>query len=213
VGFESLDADNLRQMNKAWMLRRSSAAAAVRSLHDRGIMVYASFIFGYDHDTPDTIRRTVDFAVDSKVFLANINPLTPMPGSGLYRRLQNDGRLLYDRWWLDPRYAYGDIVYSPARMTPEALRDCCRAARRVFYAPSSIVRRMANLRANARTLPHLGLFLAANLVSRREIASKLGRPLGAAGPVRQPGDTTCAASMRTAPAVSITACVKEEKSS
>jgi radical SAM superfamily enzyme YgiQ (UPF0313 family) len=180
VGFESLDAGNLRQMNKAWMLRRHSAATAVKSLHDRGIMVYASFIFGYDCDTADTIRRTVDFAVDSKVFLANINPLTPMPGSRLYQRLQDDGRLLYDRWWLDPGYAYGDVTYRPALMTPEALRDSCRDARKAFYGLGSIVRRMTNVRANAHTPSHFGIFLAANFISRREIASKLGRPLGAA---------------------------------
>jgi radical SAM superfamily enzyme YgiQ (UPF0313 family) len=179
VGFESLDAGNLRQMNKAWMLRRQSAAAAVKSLHDRGIMVYGSFIFGYDHDTPETIARTVDFAIDARLFLANISPLTPMPGSRLYERLQTEGRLLYDRWWLDPRYSYGDITYRPARMSPEALRDCCRNARAAFYQYGSIARRLTNVGANAHTPSHLGLFLTANVISRRELRSKLGRPLGA----------------------------------
>ena len=179
VGFESLDADNLRQMNKAWTLRHQSVGAAVRSLHDRGIMVYGSFIFGYDHDTPATIARTVDFAVDARLFLANISPLTPMPGSRLYQRLQGEGRLLYDRWWLDPRYSYGDVTYRPRHMTPEELRQRCRDARKSFYSYGSIARRVSNVRVNARTPSHLGLFLAANLISRREIASKLGRHLGA----------------------------------
>jgi radical SAM superfamily enzyme YgiQ (UPF0313 family) len=181
VGFESLDSDNLRQMNKAWMLRRQSTQAAVGRLHDRGIMVYGSFIFGYDHDTPDTIRRTVDFALDAKLFLANISVLTPMPGSRLYQRLQGEGRLLFDSWWLDPRYSYGDVTYRPARMTAEALYDGCRQARAAFYEFGALARRLTNVRANARSASHLGLFLAANLVSRRELASKIGRPLGAAG--------------------------------
>jgi radical SAM superfamily enzyme YgiQ (UPF0313 family) len=180
VGFESLDAGNLRQMNKAWMLRRQNAAVAVQRLHDHGIMVYGSFIFGYDHDTPETIARTVEFAVGAKLFLANINPLTPMPGSRLYDRLHSEGRLLYERWWLDPRYAYGDVVYRPARMTPEELRERCRDARIAFYRYSSIARRATGVRANAHSPSHLGVFLAANLTSRREIAAKLGRPLGAA---------------------------------
>ena len=179
VGFESLDADNLRQMNKAWTLRHQNALTAIRSLHDRGIMVYGSFIFGYDHDTPDTIKRTVEFAVNARVFLANISPLTPTPGSQLYQRLQREGRLLYDRWWLDSGYSYGDITYRPSHFTPEELRDCCRDAREAFYGYGSIARRLSNVRVNARTPSHLGLFLSANVISRREITAKLGRRLGA----------------------------------
>lgn len=192
VGFESLDAGNLRQMNKSWMLRRQNAADAVRRLHERGIMVYGSFILGCDHETPGSIRRTVDFAIDAKLFLANVNPLTPMPGSRLYERLRDERRLLFERWWLDPGYSYGDVVYRPAQMTPEALRDCCREARAAFYAVGSIWRRLTNVQANARTPSHLGLFLLANLVARRELASKLGRPLGASQhePARAAGRRT-----------------------
>ena len=179
VGFESLDADNLRQMNKAWTLRHQNARTAIRSFHDRGIMVYGSFIFGYDRDTPDTIKRTVEFAVDARVFLANISPLTPTPGSRLYQRLQREGRLLYDRWWLDSGYSYGDITYRPSHFTLEELRDCCRDARAAFYGYGSIARRLSNLRVNARTPSHLGLFVSANVISRREITAKLGRRLGA----------------------------------
>jgi radical SAM superfamily enzyme YgiQ (UPF0313 family) len=179
VGFESLDAGNLRQMNKAWTLRHQSVSSAIRRFHDRGIMVYGSFIFGYDEDTPDTIARTVDVAVDARLFLANISPLTPMPGSRLYQRLESEGRLLFDRWWLDPRYSYGDVVYRPRHMDADQLRDRCRDARKAFYAYGSIARRLSDVSVNARTPSHLGLFLAANLISRREIASKLGRHLGA----------------------------------
>jgi radical SAM superfamily enzyme YgiQ (UPF0313 family) len=180
VGFESIDVDNLRQMNKAWMLRHQDIRAAVQRFHDRGIMVYGSFIFGYDHDTPDTIARTIDIAIDARLFLANISPLTPMPGSRLYHRLEGEGRLVYDRWWLDARYSYGDVTYLPKHFTPDELRECCRSARQAFYGYGSIARRFSNLTVNARTLSHAALFLSANVISRRELARKLGRQLGAA---------------------------------
>ncbi len=182
VGFESLDVENLRQMNKAWMLRHHDARAAIRSFHNRGIMVYGSFIFGYDHDTPDTIAKTIEFAVDARIFLANISPLTPMPGSRLYQRLESEGRLVYDRWWLDSRYSYGDVTYLPRHFTPDELRQCCRAARQAFYGYRSIARRLSNVRVNARSLSHAALFLSANAISRRELARKLGRQLGASTP-------------------------------
>jgi radical SAM superfamily enzyme YgiQ (UPF0313 family) len=179
VGFESLDPDNLRQMNKGWTLRHQSVSAAIARFHRHGIMVYGSFIFGYDQDTPASIGRTVDFALASRLFLANISPLTPMPGSRLYDRLQAEGRLLYERWWVDDRYRYGDATYRPARMAPEELTARCVEAREAFYGYGAIAQRLLNFRANARTPRRLGLFLAANFVSRRELSSKLGRPLGA----------------------------------
>lgn len=169
-------------MRKSWNLRRAFSES-VRRFHDHGIMIYDSFIFGYDHDTPDTIARTVEFALESKLFLVNVSPLTPTPGSRLYDRLASEGRLLYDRWWLDPRYRYGDATYLPRHMTPATLSECCVRARQAFYGYRSIAWRATNRRANARTPSHLGLFLAANLMFRREMAVKLGRPLGALDPL------------------------------
>jgi radical SAM superfamily enzyme YgiQ (UPF0313 family) len=178
VGFESLESGSLRQMSKAWNLRRPFADA-VRRFHDHGIMIYGSFIFGYDADTRETIARTVDFALDSKLFLVNFSPLTPTPGSRLYERLRAEGRLVYDRWWLDSRYRYGDATYRPRHMSPAELTASCAEARRTFYSRASIARRLTNVSAHLRSPWHLGLFLAANLTTRRELAAKLGHPLGA----------------------------------
>jgi radical SAM superfamily enzyme YgiQ (UPF0313 family) len=191
IGFESLDVENMRQMNKAWNLRHGSYQAAIRKFHDRGIMIYGSFIFGYDHDTLDSITRTVEFALESKLFLANFSPLTPTPGTRLFDRLRAEGRLLYDRWWLDSHYRYGDSTYLPKLMTPDQLAQGCIRARETFYGCGSIARRVADLKANARSLQHLGLFLAANIVSRRELAAKLGRSLGGSEPLI-PAEEWCA---------------------
>ena len=46
VGFESLDPSN-REMNKKWNLRRRLRVGDP-AIRDRGIMIYGSFIFGYD---------------------------------------------------------------------------------------------------------------------------------------------------------------------
>ena len=88
IGFESLSADNLRQMGKSWNQISGAYRDVVRSLHLRGIGLYGSFVFGYDADTPEVIERTVDFALDARLELANFNALTPTPGSPLYARLQ-----------------------------------------------------------------------------------------------------------------------------
>jgi radical SAM superfamily enzyme YgiQ (UPF0313 family) len=184
IGFESLDRRNLEQMGKGVNIAGGDYAAAVERFRQRGIMVYGTFLFGYDHDTPAAIEAALEFAIRNRLCLANFNPLTPFPGTPLFERLQGEGRLLHDRWWLDPDYRYGQALFRPRGMTAEALEAGCFRARREFHRVASILRRGADRRANGRNPAALALFLAANLVSRREILRKQGSPL--AGALLQP---------------------------
>jgi radical SAM superfamily enzyme YgiQ (UPF0313 family) len=179
IGFESLDEDNLIQMRKRWNLKGGDYATAIQKFYDRGIMIYGSFVFGYDHDTVDTFEATTEFAIRSKFALVNFSPLTPTPGSKLYVRLKAEGRLIYDRWWLDPNYRYGQATFHPKRMTAEELTEGCIRARSQFYKYSSIAKRAFDPKANCRSIYNLEAFLAANLISRKELSRKLGHRLGA----------------------------------
>jgi radical SAM superfamily enzyme YgiQ (UPF0313 family) len=178
VGFESLNEANLRRMKKHWNLKHHDYATSVRIFQEHGVMIYGSFVFGYDEDTPDSFDRTLDFAIDSKFYTANFNPLTPMPGAALYDRLAAEGRLLYDRWWLDPRFRYGEAVFAPQGMTADQLTQGCYRIRREFHSLRSIAIRAADHRTNARDPYRLGLHLASNLVSKWMIDKKQGQPLG-----------------------------------
>ena len=180
IGFESLDPGNLRQMGKGWHLRRLTYERAIGRLRDAGIMVYGTFVFGYDGDTAAAFDRTLDFALRHKLCLANFNPLTPTPGAPLFARLARERRLLYERWWLDARYRYGEAVFHPRGMTADELTRGCYRTRRRFNTVGSIARRLLGRRGNHGDLGRAGLYLAANLVSRREIHAKQGRQLGAA---------------------------------
>lgn len=176
VGFESLDDDNLAQMRKRFNRVGPSYAESIRRLHARGIMVYGSFVFGYDHDDASCFARTVQFALDQRLALVNFSALTPTPGTRLYTRLEAEGRLIYDAWWTDPAYRYGDAAYRPAQMTPDALTQGCRDARRAFFSPRSVWQRARG--PNVRSPARAALYLGANVVSRRALRAKLGRPLG-----------------------------------
>ncbi len=178
VGFESLNEASLRQMKKRWNLKHHDYATSIQKFQDHGIMIYGSFVFGYDQDTPDSFDITLDFALRHNFYLANFNPLTPMPGAKLYDRLEREGRLLYDQWWLDPTYRYGEATFRPRGMTPQQLTDGCFRIRRDFNRYGSIAKRALDRRTNGRDLYRLGLHVASNVVSRREILWKQGRPLG-----------------------------------
>jgi radical SAM superfamily enzyme YgiQ (UPF0313 family) len=178
IGFESLDEHNLAQMKKKWNLKHGDYATSVQKFRDHGVMIYGSFVFGYDHDTVDSFERSVEFALRSKFYLANFNPLTPMPGAKLYQRLQSEGRLIHDRWWLAPDYTYGQATFHPRGMSAEQLTAGCFRARRQFNEYNSIFRRALDFKTNCRDPYRLGLHLASNIVSRREILKKQGRRLG-----------------------------------
>ncbi|MGJ3509990.1 B12-binding domain-containing radical SAM protein [Enemella sp. A6] len=175
IGFESLDRDNLKQMRKGANLRAGDYQRVIDTIKRAGLMIYGTFVIGYDHDTVDTAGAIREFATRHGFSIANFNPLTPMPGTELFDRLRDEGRLLHDRWWLDENYRYGEATYVPARMSPAELTASCRAARFGFYSRRGIARRAL---ANAGTPMRLGLHLAANTISRREIRAKQGELLG-----------------------------------
>jgi len=183
IGFESLNEDNLKQMKKGWNLKHGDYDIAIQQFHDRGIIIYASLVFGYDHDTVDTFDITAEFAIRSRFALANLVPLTPTPSSRLYDRLLDEDRLIFQRWWLDPDYHYGQATFHPLRMTADELTEGCLRARRTFYGYGSILKRALGPAANSRSLRHLGVFWAGNLITRRELSYKLGHRLGAHTPL------------------------------
>lgn len=179
IGFESLDPANLKQMRKAWNTRLQGYQAAIERLKDAGLMIYGTFVHGYDHDTTDSFQRNLDFAVRHRFFLANFNPLTPTPATSLYQRLQREGRLIRDPWWLDPSYRYGAATFHPRGMTATELEEGCYRVRTRFNTLGNITRRALDRRTNLSSLYNLRVFLAANLVSRTEIHRKQDAPLGA----------------------------------
>lgn len=136
VGFETLTPDNLRRSNKRQNLGRDYKAVADR-LHSLGIMVNGSFVFGMDDDGEDVFRRTVDWAIEQGVTTATFHIMTPYPGTQLHARMVREGRIVTSDWNL---YDTRHVVYRPARLSAEALKNGYDWAYREFYRWSSIAR-------------------------------------------------------------------------
>src|SRR4029079_13977983 len=88
IGFESLDQNNLKEMNKSFNTMRGGFEQALANLKRHHIRVYGTFIFGYARETPDSFARPVQFAKEHAMYIAAFNHLTPFPGTPLYRRFQ-----------------------------------------------------------------------------------------------------------------------------
>lgn len=180
IGFESLNPENLRAMNKGFNTMRGGYLKALGNLRRHEIRLYGTFIFGYDEDTPDGFRETVAFAREHGFYIAAFNHLTPFPGTELYRRLEAEGKLLYDSWWLDETYSYNKVPFRPARMTAEEVERSCVEARRAFYSwPSILARSVAPV--NRSNFFMFRNFFLINALHRADVSGRNHFPLGDAG--------------------------------
>ncbi len=136
VGFETLNPANLQEQHKYQNLNRDYSAA-IRRLHDHGVMVNGSFVFGMDEDDETVFDRTVEWAISQGIETATFHILTPYPTTALYERMVQQERLLHSKWDL---YDTRHVVYRPAKLTPETLETGYWRAYRDFYRWSSIFR-------------------------------------------------------------------------
>jgi radical SAM superfamily enzyme YgiQ (UPF0313 family) len=151
VGFETVNEDNLAAQRKRQNIGRSYEAVAKR-LHDAGVMVNASFVFGMDGDGPDVFDRTVDWAVRNGLETATFHIMTPYPGTGLYRRMAAEDRIVHHDWDL---YDTRHVVYRPRGLTPDQLEAGYWKAYRDFYTWRSIWRGAATKPVLGDRLRHL----------------------------------------------------------
>ncbi len=176
IGFESLNIENLKTMNKSFNSLNGGPAEAIRILHKYGLRIYATFLYGYPNDTIEDFNNILKFCLQNKIFMVGFNHLTPFPGTELYERLKKDDLLLYDKWWLDNRYTYGQIPFK-TDIPHETIEQHSRKDRKTFYGLSSILYRMTNL-TNISGFRILLYYLSINLMLRNDTIQRMRFPLG-----------------------------------
>jgi len=138
IGFESVNPGALEEMKKN--LSVDEMRSAIRELRRRKIHIHGMFVLGFDSDTPQSVRSTVSFALSEKIDSAQFLILTPLPGTELYRSLQNEGRILDRRW---DEYDGHHVKFRPVGFSPWALQKAQIDAHARFYSPVQIAQRLA----------------------------------------------------------------------
>ena len=150
VGFETFSNENLKQSNKKQNLQKDYQKA-VKRLHDLGIMVNGSFVFGLDDDDHDVFKRTVEWGIENSITTSTYHILTPYPGTALYASMQKEGRILTQNWDL---YDTRHVVYKTKGLTTQDLKHGYHWAYREFYTWSNIVRSSAKHDSIKHILKH-----------------------------------------------------------
>lgn len=125
IGFETFNSDNLRDFHKG--INRKNLERyqyLVRGFQRNGISVFGGFIIGADADDENTVASTAMQAVQVGIDTIQITNLTPLPGTTMYDRYVQEGRIFatnYPQDW--ERYTFVETVYNPRNMTAEKLDE------------------------------------------------------------------------------------------
>jgi len=125
-------------------LRR--AFDAIRKAQDEGVEPYTSFLVGNDDDDEGVFDRMLEFADRAKIRKAEFAILTPYPGTPVWDRFVQEGRII-DRDW--SHYNDANVVFRPRNMSSERLLQGYLHLWREFYRPRQALR---GLDREARTI-------------------------------------------------------------
>jgi len=117
----------------------------IQRLHDFGIGVEGTILLGLDDQTEDDVKRLVDFLLEMKLDMAEFTVLVPFPHTPVRAQLEREGRILHNDWI---RYTGSEVVYRPAKMTPDVLEKMYHYAWEAFYREADPATRMARLFLN-----------------------------------------------------------------
>jgi radical SAM superfamily enzyme YgiQ (UPF0313 family) len=156
IGLESVVESNTHQFTKLKSLE--DTRRSIKKILRMGIMIQASVIFGFDEDTHETFGQTIKFLRRNRISIASINALTPYPGTRLFEKFKEAGRLLHEKWEF---YDHHTVVFQPKNMTPLELQIGKIKAKTAFSKIWSIAERiLGNFRMPV-------YYLAANMGYRR----------------------------------------------
>lgn len=164
MGLESISTKNLQASRKGFN-SPDDYGRLVKLLHEHGIALQGCFVFGLDHDEPDIFLKTAELAIQLRIDLPRFAIVTPFPNTGLYKRLQSEGRILTRNWEL---YDGQHVVFQPLRMSVQELELGTEAAWKYAYSYRSIARRIVHSPAPwpVRIGTNLGYRFYANHLSR-----------------------------------------------
>ena len=157
VGLESPCRTSLYgvELKSNWKLRqRDFYREAIAKIQSYGITVNGCFILGLDGDTRDVFDDVLHFVRDSGLYEVQVTFMTAFPGTPLYARLKQEGRILRDRAW--ELCTLFDINFRPKNMSVEQLQTGFLKLVKQLYSAEETHERRAKFKRMLKTSPNFG---------------------------------------------------------
>jgi len=144
VGIESTNPEVLKKMGKRVNLKLGATnyKDCIKKIHDAGLIVWASVVFGADGDDKDSFKKMVDFVYDCKVDILTYGLDCPFPKTPLFYRLDSEKRLFRKNFpedWV--YYETANVVHKFVDMTLDDFVDGMQYVYDHVYAGDSIRKR------------------------------------------------------------------------
>lgn len=114
---------------------------SIHAIQDAGVAVNGCFILGADGETHASIEKLIHFINESPFADIQLTLQTPFPGTRLYDRLKQSGRLLEDRGW--PYYTLFDVTYEPDLLSVAELEQAFEKAMAEIFSTAATAQRLA----------------------------------------------------------------------
>jgi radical SAM superfamily enzyme YgiQ (UPF0313 family) len=157
IGLESPRRRNLNgvELKSNWKARQQDRyKAAIEKIQSYGITVNGCFILGLDADTPEVFDDVLEFVRDSGLYETQITFLTAFPGTPLYARLKQEGRIIRDKAW--ELCTLFDINFRPALMSVEQLQKGFLGLAKQLYSADETKERRRKFKQRLKTSPNFG---------------------------------------------------------
>lgn len=153
IGLETPEDNVLEKAHKLQNTNKS-IPDIIRKILSYGIVVDASFIFGFDNETEHSARLMMDCIADSGICMAMIGTLYALPDTQLARRLKNEGRLSQEVTRISISSTEIDqmtsgLNFQTVRPKSTILRDYAFILQNV-YAPENYYKRLTYLGLNLK---------------------------------------------------------------
>ncbi|HID26053.1 MAG TPA: B12-binding domain-containing radical SAM protein [Thermoplasmata archaeon] len=138
IGFESMSQESLDIVGKKTNVVQTYLDS-VSKIHDYGMIILGSFVFGFDGDKKEVFDLTDDFVRKSEIDVPDAMILTPYPGTPLYDKLEREGRILTKNW---SKYNFEHVVFKPKHMTPDELLENTKGLYRKWHGTPHFMKRV-----------------------------------------------------------------------
>jgi anaerobic magnesium-protoporphyrin IX monomethyl ester cyclase len=171
LGIETESDETRKDMMKR--LEGEKIRVAIRNMRQAGIRSFGFFIFGYPGETPQSLERTIDYAIDIDPDFANFYPAVPYPGTALYDKAKREGLLLSEDW-TRMEYSYY-LLKGNGLDEPTVMRAINRARRRFFLRPAYVLRHLGDIWGVAASKWSLVWHVASRMVFGAPVADATPR--------------------------------------
>jgi len=140
IGIETPDSTALEACGKQHNTSRDMLEN-IKRIQRAGLEVQGGFIVGFDTDTPSIFQKQIEFIQNSGIVTAMVGLLQALPGTKLYERMREEGRITSS--------SSGDNVDSTTNIIPkmdlDILRNGYREMMNNLYSPQNYYKRIKTL--------------------------------------------------------------------